>query len=101
MSRLVKNLVNGAARSDGELEALMVKARGMRLNLSDAELDRIGDLAIRIMQDQARAAGALLPGHMQRMYFERTESERQGARSALGNILSALILLDFIDQTGA
>jgi hypothetical protein len=83
VSRLVKNLVNGAAR------------------LSDAELDRIGDLALRIMQDQARAAGAILPGHMQRSYFERSEGERQGARSALSNVLSALILLDFIDQSGA
>jgi hypothetical protein len=101
VSRLVKNLVNGAARSDAELEALMVRARGLRNNLSDAELDRIGDLALRIMQDQARAAGAILPGHMQRSYFERSEGERQGARSALSNVLSALILLDFIDQSGA
>jgi len=96
-----KVLASQGARSDAELDALVVRARGLRTNLGDGELDRIGDLALRIMQDQVRAAGGVMPAHMQRSYTQRTDAERQGSRSALGNILSALILLGFIDQTGA
>ena len=83
------------------LAALVALASGMRVGLGDAELDRIADLALRIMQAQARAAGAILPGHMQRTYAERSDSERQGMRSAVANVVCSLVLLEFIELPGS
>ncbi|HZZ54773.1 MAG TPA: hypothetical protein VFE26_10875 [Trebonia sp.] len=99
--RLVKGLVNEDAATDAELDVLMTQARGMRTTLDEATLDRLGDLARRIMADQVRRAGGVLPAHLQRTYRAMSDAERQGSRSAVHNVVCALILLGFIDQSGA
>ena len=99
--RTLLGLANGAARSDAELDALVVQARGVVSGLGDGELDRLGDLARRLMADQARTAGAVLPAHLQRTYSALSDGERQGSRSAVANVVTALVLLGFIDHPGS
>jgi hypothetical protein len=89
------------ALTDARLSTLAASAKGMRTALGDHELDHIADLALRIMQGQTRAAGGVMPGHMQRTYGERSDSERQGMRSAVANVICALVLLEIIDQPGS
>jgi len=64
--------------------------------LGDEELDRIADLTLRLHQRSARRAGALLPDHMMRTYAERSETERDGLRSAVKHVVCSLVLLDIV-----
>lgn len=66
--------------------------------LGDAELDRIADLTLRLHQARARRSGALLTQLQCRPYAERSETERDGMRSAVRHVVMALALLDIIQN---
>jgi hypothetical protein len=65
--------------------------------ISNAMLDKVGDLSLRLMQDQARQAGALLAPAMTRSYMQRSDNEREGMRAACKHVVVALVLLGIID----
>ncbi|HBZ69304.1 MAG TPA: hypothetical protein DEP35_06010 [Deltaproteobacteria bacterium] len=80
-----------------ELEHLVTLGRDLEVALSDRTLAEVADLVLRLHQDHARRAGAILPSAMQRAYYERGEMERDGMRSAVKHVLMALVLLDIIE----
>jgi len=82
---------------DAELESLVCLARDLRVDLSPSTLAEIADLTLRLHQDHARQAGAILSGGMARSYRERSEQEREGLASAVQHVLMALVLLDIIE----
>jgi len=85
----------------GKLDELAAQGKECQVALSDAMLNRIADLTLRLHQQAAREAGAILPPHMMRTFSERPDSERAGMRSAVQHVIIALVLLDIIDQPGA
>jgi hypothetical protein len=89
-------------RIDGPdaLDRLARDGAGMKHQLGHPMLDQVADLVLRLHQSSARAAGAILPVRLQRSYAQYTETERLGMRCAVEHVLTALVLLDIIDQPG-
>lgn len=72
-------------------------AKDFHCTLGDEELDTIADLTLRLHQRRARATGALLTPMQSRPYMQRAVTEREGMRSAVRHVVSALVLLDFVE----
>lgn len=83
------------------LDELTIQGARAHIALGPATLDQVADLTLRLHAQAARAAGAILPARLQRSYGELSETERLGMRSAVEHVLTALVLLDIIDQPGA
>lgn len=81
----------------GKLDALVAKGREVRAALDEHALGEVADLVLRLHQQAAREAGAILPAHMMRSYRERDEGERAGMRSAVEHVIVALVLLGVIE----
>ena len=79
------------------IEALVTRGATFEVLLDRETLSSIADLVLRLGQQEARRAGAILPSHMQRTFNERTEAEREGMRSAVANVVRALALVGIID----
>ena len=71
-----------------------------RVGLSDQVLAEEADLALRLNQRRARANGALLTQMQRRPYAERSETEQLGMRSAVEEVVNALLLLDVVVVRG-
>jgi hypothetical protein len=79
------------------LEELTTLGRDVDINLSDALLDQIGDLILRLHQARMRRVGGILTPLQARDYADHTASERQGMRAAILEVIRALVLLELID----
>jgi len=88
------------AQLDCELGPLAAKHWQMDVFISDEELDRIADLALRMTLQEAKAA--LLPMYTKnaRPYLDRTETERAAMRGGVKRVVQALVLLGWIEQPG-
>ena len=88
-------------RQERRLESLAVLGRTLDVHLPEHVLAEVADLTLRLHQESARNAGAILPSAMTRSYTERGESEQAGMRSAVVHVLAALVLLDLVELPGA
>lgn len=79
------------------LDELQELGRHVDVSLSDAILDDVSDLILRIHQARVRRVGGLLTPLMARSYAQHTAAERQGMRSAVIEVIKALVLLDLIE----
>ena len=79
------------------LDHLTVAGRDLDVSLSDARLDQIADLILRLHQQRVRRVGGILTPLQARDYAEHAASERQGMRSAIIEVIRALVLLDLIE----
>ena len=66
-------------------------------DLGEARLGEVADLVLRLHQKRARRNGALLTHAQQRPYSALAETERLGMRSAVQEVLNALLLLDIVE----
>lgn len=82
------------------LDALAHEALTFEVTLGRAQLDEAADLTRRILQAKVRASGGLLPPALQRTYAECSETERDGMRSAVCQVLVSLCLLGIVDKPG-
>jgi hypothetical protein len=83
--------------TDGNLEQLTVLGRDLDIALSDARLDQVADLILRLHQRRVKRVGGILTLLQARDYAEHTASERQGMRAAIVEVIRALVLLDLIE----
>jgi hypothetical protein len=83
--------------SSENLESLTVLGRDVTIALSDARLDQVADLILRLHQQRVRRVGGILTPLQARDYAEHTVSEREGMRAAIVEVLRALVLLDLIE----
>jgi hypothetical protein len=88
------------ARTDAELDALAGKGRDLRFNVSEADCDRVADLALRLTREDARRAMLPMSGPNARPYVDRTANERAALRAAVMQVLKALVLLGWIEPPG-
>ncbi len=72
----------------------------LTIAVGDPLLEDVADLTLRLHQEGARRAGAVLTADMLRPYTARSEVERAGLRAAVVHVLKALVLLDIIEQPG-
>lgn len=79
------------------LDHLTVAGRDLDVALSDARLDQVADLILRLHQQRVRRVGGVLTLLQARDYAEHTPSERQGMRAAIVEVIRALVLLDLIE----
>jgi len=83
--------------TDQELERLTVFGRDVEVSLSDARLDQVADLILRLHQSRVKRVGGILTPLQARDYAEHTASERQGMRAAVVEVIRALVVLDLIE----
>lgn len=83
--------------TDGNLEQLTALGRDIDIALSDARLDQIAALILRLHQSRVQRVGGVLTPLQARDYIEHTPSERQGMRAAIVEVIRALVLLDLIE----
>jgi hypothetical protein len=88
------------AKLDSELGPLAKRHWQMEVHISEEDLDRIADLALRMTLEEAKAA--LLPMYTQnaRPYLDRTSVERAAMRGGVKRVVQALVLLGWIEQPG-
>jgi len=80
------------------LEWLVREGRDVECSLSEQELATVADLVLRLHQDHARRAGAVLPARLSRGFAERDETERDGMQAAVSYVIRALVLLGYIEM---
>ena len=93
-------LTGDQARRDAELEPLAKQHWAMKVFISDEDLDRIADLALRMTLSEARAAMLPMTTPNARPYMQRTAVERAAMRAGVSRVVQALVLLGWIEQPG-
>lgn len=79
------------------LDMLAARAREVNVQLGEPALDELADLVLRLHQNAARRASAILTPLMTRSYGEMTRTEREGMRCAVRFVIQALVLLQHIE----
>jgi hypothetical protein len=83
--------------TDGNLEQLTALGRDIDIALSDARLDQVAALILRLHQARVKRVGGILTPLLARDYAEHTAAERKGMRAAIVEVIRALVLLDLIE----
>ena len=83
------------------VDHLIACDRDVHLQLGEAELAEIAELAFRLAQERVRRSGGLLTPVLARSFAELGEVERAGIARMVEEVLRALILLEYIDLQGS